>query len=387
MMPIYLDNNATTPLDPRVKDAMLPALESHFGNPASNTHAYGWYAAELVEIARENVARCIGANPKEIVFTSSATESINLALKGFCFHNYRSTGIKSKLITIPTEHKATLDTGYAMDSWTTDLKLIPVDRNGFIDKDRLDDELKEDKPCIFSISLANNEIGTIQNVKELVSQIKNKRPQTIAHVDASQAVGKMIVDVKELNVDLLSFSAHKIYGPKGSAALYINKDAALRLEPLLHGGSHEHGLRAGTLNVAGIVGFGKAAELVSIELDTDIKRIKTLTQSFFTTLKSQCSTLILNGPGIDGRLPGNLNLLTPGVRNVDLISRLSSKIAFSISSACTSHSKKPSHVLEAIGLTETEQRESFRIGVGKFTTQSELDSAAKLFAEAISDLS
>lgn len=355
--PIYLDNNATTPLDPRVIEEMLPVLTTHFGNPSSKTHAYGWYTEELVKIARERIANAINADPDEIIFTSCATESINLALKGTA----AKVISKKTILSSPLEHSASLDT------------LSELEKQGFKIKLQTEVVSVSDDTFLLNFMLANNEIGSINDISKI-----RKLSKAMLHVDASQALSKISVDVKELGADLVSFNSHKIYGPKGVGALYVKKGT--RIDAQIHGGGHENGLRSGTLNVPGIVGFGKACELAAGA--SDKKHLENLSKLFFDNLKKELPNISLNGPDLEKRLPGNLNIRIPGVRNTELIAKTNSKLAYSLSSACTSMSGKTSRILSAIGLSEEGQKESIRIGIGRFNTEEEIVEAVRILVEA-----
>ncbi len=361
---IYFDNNSTTPLDPEVLKAMLPVLEKNYGNPSSKSHAFGWFAEELVNIAREQVASLINAEPEEIYFTSGATESNNLAIKGLLSKSTNSLrAISSKI-----EHSSVIEPLLHLEKHGLNLELLDVDSNGFIK----DFELK--KSDLISLMLANNEIGTIQDLEPIFS--KAKKLGITTHCDASQAVGKIPVDVKKLNVDLLSISAHKIYGPKGIGALYINKNL-LGLSPLMQGGSQEGKIRPGTLNVAGIVGLGKACQIAKDRTSTDKEHIDNLSKNFLKLLDKNEIQYKVNG-SIESRIPGNINIILIKTDNISLISKLSTKLAISTSSACQSDSEKPSHVLSAIGLNEKEIKSSIRIGLGRLNTLQEVEKAVIL---------
>lgn len=328
-------------------------LKTQFGNPASSTHSYGWFAEELVQVARERVASLLGAEPEEIVFTSGATEANNLAIKG----SFWGQGWKAAL-SVRTEHRAVLDPLASLEQQGADVTLLPVDATGTLSES----ELPRDKPDFISMMLANNETGVVHDIPKMRSLF----PESLFHCDATQAPGK--IPIKELGVDLLSLSAHKIYGPKGVGALYVKKGC--KLEPLLHGGGHEFGLRSGTLNVPAIVGFGKACEIAARGMDENRSRLDSLTERFLARLEGY----EINGPEVGSRLPGNLNLRFPGISSALLIGRLQSKIAFSTSSAC--RSGQPSHVLAAMGLDTKAISESIRIGIGLQNTPEELDFTA-----------
>ena len=380
--PIYLDNNATTPLDPRVLEAMLPVFREHFGNPASQTHSYGWYADELVEIAREQVASLIGAQTEEIVFTSGATESNNLAIQGVARANMQGRADLSQcsFISVATEHRAILDPLEHLAKQGASVLILDVDSEGNLDSDSYHNAT-DHKTCLSTVMLANNEIGVIHDVATLATF---KRKDThFFHCDATQAAGKIPVDVAQLGVDLLSLSAHKLYGPKGVGALYIRRGISTEsLSALQLGGNHEQGFRSGTLNVAGIVGFGKACELAQNELDADSTKMDLLAKQLLQQISNKVSGIELNG-NTRNRIPGNLNIAIEGTDSVRLIGLLQTKLALSASSACQSASKIPSHVLAALGLPIQRQRSSIRIGIGRFTTEEEVECAGEILVGAI----
>lgn len=377
---IYLDNNATTALDPEVLEEMLPTFSKHYGNPASKTHAYGWYAEELVAIARERVAALIKASPEEIIFTSGATESINLALKGLS----ENQTAKTKIISSRTEHRASLDTFEHLAKKGLVTNYLPLNIKGEISFEELEAAIDKET-FLVSLMLANNEIGTLHKISELTKLTKYRG--LAFHCDATQALGKGKVEVDDLGVDLLSISAHKIYGPKGIGALYIRKkSSASRLQAQIHGGAHELGFRSGTLNVPGIVGFGKACELAKYRLENDSAHLKKLAQLFYQSLAKEVAGISLTGPRLEERLPGNLNIRIAGVKNTKLLAKTNSKLAYSLSSACTAAQKKPSHVLSAIGLSKEEQEESIRIGIGRFNTVEEIERAVEILISVITEI-
>ncbi len=378
--PIYLDNNATTPLDPRVVDAMLPVLRDHFGNPASTTHRHGWYAEELVQVAREHVARLIGAQTNEIIFTSGATEANNLALKGFahaCAH--RRSSEKHHLISVVTEHRSVLDPLRRLERDGFELDLLGVNQEGLLDLDHFTGTFRANT-ILASVMLANNEIGVIQNIPLLAARAKQRSIRF--HSDATQAIGKMRVNVDELGVDLLSLSAHKCYGPKGVGALYVRGGpGAVPLEPLTEGGGHEHGLRSGTLNVPAIVGMGEACRIMSEELPDVIRKITELTERLRTRLVTTLPEISING-SLEKRIPGNLNLVLPTFEASQLLAKVSGQLSLSATSACTSRAGR-SHVLQALGIPEKDQRFSLRIGIGRFNTAEEIDFTADLLSSMV----
>ena len=365
MNKIYLDNQSTTPLDPSVLDAMMPYLTSKFGNAASRSHAFGWEAEEAVDIAREQVATLIEATPQEIIFTSGATESINLALKG-------STQIeptKKHIITFTTEHKAVLDICEFLENSGFEITYLPVNSDGLIDLKKLKMAIRKDT-FLISVLHANNEIGVIQPIIE-IGEICNTH-NLILHVDVAQSVGKIPIDVEKMNIHLLSISAHKVYGPKGCGALYIRrKNPRIELAPIIHGGGHEKGFRSGTLAVHNIVGLGKACEISQQQMAKESTRIKLLRNKLLDGLKSKIPDLIINGT-MDYRLPGNLNICFPSTKS-DSIMMSMRNIALSNGSACTSASIQPSHVLKGLGLTKEESHASIRFGIGRFNTEAEIN--------------
>lgn len=370
-LPIYMDCHATTPVDPRVFEAMLPCFEEQFGNPASQNHSFGWEAEKLVEGARAQVARLIGAQAKEIIFTSGTTESNNIALKG-ALERYREKG--NHLVTQVTEHKSVLDTAKHLEKEGARVTFLGVDRYGLIDLDELRAALS-DQTLLISVMAANNEIGTLQPIEKIGKLAKEKG--ILFHVDAAQAAGKIPIDVEKIGIDLLSFSAHKMYGPKGIGALYVRgKNPRVRLTPLIHGGGHEGGLRSGTLNVPAIAGFGKACEIAERELEEEGARLLGLRTRLHESITGSLDEVFLNGPPVK-RLPGNLNLSFRAVEGESLLTALSEEIAVSSGSACSSARVEPSYVLKALGLEEELIHASIRFGLGRFNTEEEVDFAAK----------
>ena len=384
VVPIYLDNNSTTPLDPRVLTAMLPTLSDHFGNPSSATHSFGWYAEELVTIAREQVATLIGAHPAEILFTSGATEANSLAIGGLVKGLRRKQPQRPvRIVTVTTEHRAVLDLLYDLQQDGAEIVALPVEHDGHLQPERLREALTPETTLV-SIMLANNEIGTVHDLAAL-AKIAQAAGVPI-HSDATQAAGKVPIDVNTLGVDLLSLSAHKMYGPKGVGALWVRKRSPkLPLAALQLGGGQERGLRAGTLNVPGIVGFGKAAALATAELHSDATRMQGLSEQFISRLQQRPGHISINGP-LKGRLPGNINVAFHGVASARLIGALNAQLAFSATSACSSRSKSPSHVLQAIGLSAERQQESVRFGFGRFTTAEEIGAAADALAATVKSI-
>jgi cysteine desulfurase len=365
-LPVYLDYNATTPCDPRVLEVMLPWFTEKFGNAASNSHQYGWEAAEAVKIGREQVASLIGADPKEIIFTSGATESDNLALKGV----YELlSGKGNHIITVQTEHKAVLDTCLELEKKGASISYLGVNREGFINPDELEAAITN-RTILIAVMYANNETGVIQPISKIAAIAK--KHGIFFFTDATQAVGKLPVDVRQDGIDLMSLSAHKIYGPKGVGALYMRKkNPRVRLIAQINGGNHEMGMRSGTLNVPGIVGFGKACELAAANLATESISIASLRDYLEGTLL-KLRGCVRNGPPVN-RLPQVANLRFANTRATDLMIHLNKHVAVSSGSACSSVSPEPSHVLIAMGLTEEEAHSSIRISLGRFTTKEELD--------------
>jgi cysteine desulfurase len=365
-LPIYLDNHATTRTDPRVLEVMLPFFTEQYGNAASRQHVFGREAEQAVEQARVQVARLIGARSKEIVFTSGATESDNLALKGVA-SMYRKKG--NHLITVTTEHRAVLDCCKHLEREGFHVTFLPVDRFGQVTVHQVSEALTEET-ILVSIMAANNEIGTLQPIKEIGKLCKER--DVLFHTDAVQAAGKLPLDVEEMGIDLLSLTAHKIYGPKGVGALYVRaRNPRVRLEPLLDGGGHERGLRSGTLPVASIVGFGKACELCQEELSSEAARSAQLRERLWTGIANQLDHVFLNGHPTE-RLPGNLNLSFAYVEGEALMMSLKD-VAISSGSACTSASLEPSYVLKALGVGDALAHSSIRFGIGRFNSQEEID--------------
>lgn len=374
--PIYFDNHSTTPLDPRVLEAMLPTLTDHFGNAASRSHAFGWDAEDLVEKARASIAKVIGANAKEIVFTSGATESINIALKGAA-EMYVEKG--NHIITVETEHKATLDSAKYVEKHNGAVTYLPVDKTGKIDLEGLKKAITP-KTILVSIMHANNEVGTIQPLAEIGKITKEKG--VLLHVDAAQTFGKVPIDVNAMGIDILSISGHKIYGPKGVGALYVRRqNPRVRLSPVVHGGGHERGLRSGTLNVPGIVGLGKAAEVALADMDKDKERVGKLRDRLKDGLFRELDEIYLNGHPTD-RLYNNLNISFAYVEGEAMMMGLK-EIAVSSGSACTSASLEPSYVLKALGVGDELAHTSIRFGLGRFNTEAEVDFAIAKVVETV----
>jgi cysteine desulfurase len=359
--PIYLDYAATTPLDKRVLEVMLPYFTQHFGNAGSQQHAYGWVAAEAVATARHQVADCIGATAKEIVFTSGATEAINLAIKGVLQSSSRE---KKHIITISTEHKATLEVCKSLESQGVEVSYLPVNSDGKINKEALKNAIQE-STILISLLWGNNETGVIHPVKDITAIAHECN--ILVHVDATQSIGKVPVSVANLGIDLLSFSSHKIYGPKGVGALFIKKGISVLTQQ--YGGGQERYLRGGTLNISGIIGFGEACKLASEEIE-DNKRIKNLRDLLEKLLQEQLLEIQINGQRND-RLSHISNISFPGIDGEELLMRLN-KVAVSNGSACNSAATEPSHVLKAMGLSDELAYASVRFSLGKFTTTEDI---------------
>ena len=365
-LPVYLDNNATTPMDPRVLEAMLPYFTEHFGNAASRNHPFGWEAEEAVDYAREQVAKLIGADPKEIIFTSGATEGDNLAIKGV-FEMYASKG--NHIITCVTEHKAVLDTCKHLEKQGAEVTYLQVQPDGLIDLKQLEAAIKPNT-ILIAIMYANNEIGVVQPVKE-ISAIAKKHG-ILFFTDATQAVGKIPVDVQKDGIDLMTFTGHKMYGPKGVGALYVRrKNPRVKVTAQMDGGGHERGMRSGTLNVPGIVGFGKACELCRLEMEQDNKRIVALRDKLENALL-KIEESYLNG-NKEHRLPHVTNISFKYVEGEGLMMGFNKNIALSSGSACTSASLEPSYVLKALGLGDDLAHSSLRFGLSRFTTEEQID--------------
>lgn len=377
-LPVYLDNHATTPLDPRVLEEMLPYLQGKFGNAASRSHLYGWEASKAVDLARQQVASLVKAEPDEIMFTSGATESDNLAIKGVA-EARRERG--RHLVTVITEHRAVLDSCKHLEGRGFEVTRLPVDSDGLIDLDRFRSSLRADT-ILATIMMANNETGVLQPSAEIGAICRERG--ILFHTDAAQAVGKVPLDVTKQSIDLLSISAHKLYGPKGVGALYVRKDPDVRLEPQVHGGGQERGLRSGTLNTPGIVGLGKACHLAEHGLPEESCRIAGLRNRLRDRIASELDGVFINGSWQE-RLPGNLNVSFAGVEGEDLLTALDD-IAVSSGAACTSDHKEPSSVLRALGLSDELAQASLRFGLGRFTTQAEVDFASNRVVETVRQL-
>jgi len=365
--PIYLDYQATTPMDPRVLEAMLPYFTYKFGNPHSRSHSYGWEAEEGVEKARGQVAKLIGADEKEVIFTSGATESNNLAIRGVAeFYKDR----KNHIVTTVTEHKCVLDTCRHLEQAGFEVTYLPVQKNGLIDLEVLKNAIT-DKTVVVSVMAVNNEIGVIQPLEEIGKICRERK--VFFHTDAAQAAGKIHLDVEKMNIDLMSISGHKIYGPKGIGALYVRRKPRVRLVPLIVGGGQERGFRSGTLPTPLCVGLGEAAEICLKEMDGEAKRLKKLQERMLKGLNDKLAEIVVNGD-LEHRIPGNLNISFAYVEGESLMMGIKG-LSVSSGSACTSASLEPSYVLRALGVEEEMAHTSLRIGLGRFTTEQEVDTA------------
>jgi len=376
-LPIYLDYQSTTPIDPRVIEVMTKSMQEDFGNPHSRTHALGWKAEEMVEIARKQVAEVIGADAKEIIFTSGATESNNLAIKGVAkFYGEQ----KNHIITVATEHKCIINSARDLEQEGFKVTFLPVQQNGLIDLNQLENAIT-DKTCLVSVMAVNNEIGVIQPLKEIGALCRKKG--VFFHTDAAQAFGKIPLNVDEMNIDLMSISAHKIYGPKGIGAIYIRRKPRVRIKPIISGGGQERGLRSGTMATFLAVGFGKAAEIAKNEMQKDYAHIKKLSDKFYDAVMKN-DFIYLNGDK-ENRYPGNLNFSFAGIEGESMIMAIKN-LAVSSGSACTSASLEPSYVLHSLGVEDELAHTSIRFGIGRFTTEEEIDYAINLLQEKINKL-
>jgi len=378
-LPIYMDNHATTPVDPRVLEEMLPYFTDKFGNAASRNHSFGWAGEEAIETARERIAQLIGATPKEIIFTSGATESDNLAIKGVA-EMYREKG--NHIITAVTEHKAVLDTCKRLEKYGYRVTYLPVQKDGLIDLDELKRAM-DDKTILVTIMAANNEIGVVQPIGEIGKLCHEKG--VIFHTDATQYVGKVPMDVIKQNLDLVSISGHKMYGPKGVGALYVRrKNPRVQLAPLIDGGGHERGMRSGTLNVPGIAGLGKACAICYEEMPQESCRMAGLRNRLRDKIMSRLDEVYINGSW-EHRLPGNLNISFAYVEGESLLMGIND-IAVSSGSACTSATLEPSYVLKALGTGDDLAHSSIRFGLGRFNTEAEVDYVATRVVETVQRL-
>ena len=376
-LPIYMDYGATTPCDPRVVDAMIPWLREHFGNPASRSHAWGWEAEEAVEKARAQVAALLNADPREIVWTSGATESNNLALKGAA-HFYGSRG--KHLVTVKTEHKAVLDTMRELERQGFEVTYLDVQDNGLLDLDRFRDALRKDT-ILASVMLVNNEIGVIQDIPTIGAMCRERG--IVLHVDAAQATGKMAIDMATLPVDLMSLASHKTYGPKGIGALYVRRKPRVRIEAQMHGGGHERGMRSGTLPTHQCVGMGLAFEIARQEMGTESERVRMLQRRLLDGI-GRIEQVFINGD-LERRVPHNLNASFNFVEGESLIMGVKG-IAVSSGSACTSASLEPSYVLRALGRSDELAHSSLRMTIGRFTTEHDIDTAVALLQDRVAKL-
>ena len=375
---IYLDNHATTPCDPRVLEAMLPYFSAAFGNPASTIHRFGREADNAIEKARKKVASLIGAKPREIIFTSGATESNNIAIQGLVRGNKSK---RKKIVTTAIEHKAILNQCKALKKLGYDITYLPINRYGEVELEAAE-EIIDEKTLLVTVQTASNEIGTIQDIAHLATIARSKG--AFFHTDAAQAIGKIVLDVNNLSVDFLSISAHKFYGPKGVGALYIKGGPySMPIEPLVYGGEQESNLRSGTLNVPGIIGLGKACEICSMELMKDYKHVSQLRDYIEGELKKALNVSI-NG-AVENRLPNNSSVTIKDIDTEALIVNMPS-LALSTGSACTSGALEPSHVLQAIGMRRDLANNTFRIGLGRFNTQQEVEQAAEIIVKTIIEL-
>lgn len=377
-MPIYMDYQSTTPCDPRVVEAMLPYFTQHFGNPHSRSHAYGWEAEAAIEHARSQVASLIGASEKEVIFTSGATESNNMAIKGVARFNKAK---KNHIITVVTEHKCVLDSCRHLEQEGFEVTYLPVQTNGILDLQVLRDAIRP-TTALVSVMMVNNEIGVIQPVAEIGAICREHG--VLFHTDAAQAFGKLPIDVEAMNIDLLSISGHKIYAPKGIGALFVRRRPRVRMEGLIHGGGQERGMRSGTLPTPLVVGLGKAAEIAAQEMDSEAKRIKMLADKFMDAVHRNVKDVFLNGDE-QQRWPGNINLSFAYIEGESMIMAIK-KLAVSSGSACTSASLEPSYVLRAIGVGEDLAHTSIRFGIGRFTTEEEVNAAIAIVSGAIDKL-
>jgi cysteine desulfurase len=378
-LPIYMDNHATTPVDPRVLEAMMPYLTNVFGNSASRNHQFGWAAEEAVENAREQIAKLIGATAKEIIFTSGATESNNLAIKGVA-EMYREKG--NHIITAATEHKAVLDTCKRLEKYGYKVTYLPVQKDGLVNLDELKATMT-DKTILVTVMFANNEIGVLQPIEQIGKLCRERG--ILFHTDATQAVGKVPVNVNTQNIDIMSLSGHKMYGPKGVGALYVRrKNPRVQLQALIDGGGHERGMRSGTLNVPGIVGLGKACELCGEEMATESKRLTAMRERLRQTIEKNLDEVYVNG-NYEHRLPGNLNMSFLYVEGESLLMGIND-IAVSSGSACTSATLEPSYVLKALGLGDDLAHSSIRFGLGRFNTDAEVDYVAAKIVDVVKKL-
>lgn len=377
-LPIYLDYQSTTPMDPKVVALIQKEMEEDFGNPHSRSHIFGWRAEESVEMAREKIAKVINADTRDIIFTSGGTESNNLAISGI-YNFYKDT--KNHIITVVTEHKCVLNTCKYLETQGAEVTFLPVQSDGLVDLDLLKKSITE-KTILISIMAVNNEIGVIQNLKEIGKIAREKG--VFFHTDAAQGFGKIPLDVEDMNIDLMTISAHKVYGPKGVGALYIRRKPRVRLSPILHGGGQERGYRSGTLPTPLISGFGLAAEIAFNDMESENKRLEKLFQKLHNSLITEMDQIFLNGSK-EMRFKGNFNASFAFIEGESMIMAIKD-LAVSSGSACTSASLEPSYVIRALGVSDDLAHTSIRIGIGRFTTEEEIDFAIKLIKEKIDGL-
>ena len=376
-LPIFMDNHSTTRVDPRVVEAMLPYFTEHFGNAASRNHAFGWTAEAAVERAREQIASLIGGSGKEIVFTSGATESDNLAIKGAASFNKR---VGQHIVTVETEHKAVLDTCKRLEREGYRVTYLKPAVDGLVTAEQVAAAVEKDTVLV-SVMLANNEVGVIQPIEAIGAAIKAKNPKTLFHCDAVQGVGKIPFDVERAKVDLVSITAHKMYGPKGVGALWVRRKPRVRIDPLIDGGGHERGMRSGTLAVPLLVGFGEACEIAQREMADEAVRLRRLRDRLHEGIRSKLDQVFVNG-SMEHRLPGNLNISFAFVEGESLLMALKD-VAVSSGSACTSASLEPSYVLRALGVGEELAHTSIRFGIGRFNTEEEIDYVVDLVVKSV----
>ncbi|MDA8637405.1 IscS subfamily cysteine desulfurase [Rhodospirillales bacterium] len=377
--PIYLDYQATTPVDERVMDAMTPFFTQAFGNPHSTSHSYGWEARDAVEVARQQIATMINADPREVIFTSGATESNNMAIKGV---GRFFAGRKNHMVALKTEHKCVLESIKYMQRHEIDVTWLDVNADGLVDPDTVAAAIKPDTALV-SVMLVNNEIGVIQPLAEIGAICRDRN--VYLHTDAAQATGKIVIDVQAMNIDLMSLSGHKMYGPMGIGALYVRRKPRVRFEPLMDGGGQERTMRSGTLPAPLVVGFGKAAEIISQDLDQEAARIRNLRDRLLKGLQQRIADTFVNGSQ-NQRVMGNINIGFRGVDSESLMNALKDYVAISSGSACTSTSVEPSYVLRAIGLSDLDAHSSVRMCVGRMTTAQEIDQAIAAISNAVEKL-
>jgi cysteine desulfurase len=379
-LPIFMDNHSTTRVDPRVVEAMLPYFAEDYGNAASRNHSFGWKAEAAIDLAREQISSLIGARPKEIVFTSGATESDNLAIKGVASF-YRKRG--NHIVTVETEHKAVIDSCKRLSREGFEITFLRPAEDGLVTPEMVADAIT-DQTILVSVMHVNNEVGVVQPIAEIGAAIKDKNPKCLFHCDAVQGVGKLPFDVEKMNVDLVAMSAHKMYGPKGIGALWVRRKPRVRVDPLIDGGGHERGMRSGTLAVPSIVGFGKACALAQAEMAEEGERIGALRDRLYRGIKARLNEVYVNG-SVTHRVPGNLNISFAFVEGESLLMALKD-LAVSSGSACTSASLEPSYVLRALGVGEELAHTSIRFGIGRFNTVDEIDYVIDLVAKSVTRL-